>query len=116
MPFCPACEPERLAKWCKAHPIAVCTVYMEKELGEDSSKVARLTQEEWNEVLHGVVAWASVLRRRYLREECDSCKVTYHPSDGPPPKEDESKGGWCGHAHFREMWSYWDEEAQDYLG
>jgi hypothetical protein len=80
-----------------------------------SAEVPRLTSDEWNEILAGFIAWATVLRRRYSREECSSCHVTYHPSDGPPPKEDEREGSWCGHAHFREMWGYWDEEAQDYL-
>ena len=57
-----------------------------------------LTIDEWIDVMQGVVAWANVVRRFYLRDECEACGATYHPSDGTPPTE---RSEWCGHAMFR---------------
>lgn len=78
----------------------------------------RYTSDEWIAIVRSLCEWASVVRRRYLREECDCCGLSYHPRDGEPPDESECEldedSCWCGHAHFREMYSEWDDEADDW--
>lgn len=72
----------------------------------------RWTAEEWITIVNAIVAWAIIVRRRYLNFECDICGASYHPRHGrKPPRERRDA---CGHAHFRDAFDQWDAKWNDW--
>ena len=71
-----------------------------------------MTLEEAVSVIDAIFEWARTVRSRYWNFECEECGVSWHPRMGSEPPREATDD--CGHAHFREAWGEWDEEANDW--
>ncbi len=67
--------------------------------------------EQAFEIAQAIIDTAEIIRNRFALLECDECGARYHPRQGPPPEEPTEN---CGHADFREAYSYWDPETERY--